>query len=171
METLSHFMVGDWIVHTYYGVGQIKAIESKPIQGKPATCFKVKTKDSTFWFPVKNSDNPRIRPIATKEIVKQAINYLRRKPADLDKDKNYWKEQIREVQTDGDLVRISKLIRNLSGQKTHRNLIQSEVTALENFKEKLLQEWAVIMDTDIDTIRPRLRAYIQESKTKIGILR
>jgi RNA polymerase-interacting CarD/CdnL/TRCF family regulator len=168
MEAQYQYIVGDWVVHTQYGVGQIKNIEVKPINGKTAACFKVKTRDCTFWFPATGSNNPRIRPIGTREIVHQVIRILRRKPANLDKDKKYWRDRIHEIRSEGDLVTISKLIRNLSGQKALRNLIQSEQKALVYFKERLMGEWAVIMDTDIESIRPRLQAYIQESNAKIG---
>jgi RNA polymerase-interacting CarD/CdnL/TRCF family regulator len=170
MEALLLYTVGDWVVHSHYGVGQIKNLEIKPIHGKPTACFKVMTRDSTFWFPATGSNNPRIRPIGTRDIVRQVVRTLRRKPANLDKDKKYWRDRIQEVQSEGDLVTISKLIRNLSGQKTLRNLIQSEQKALVYFKERLVGEWAVIMDTDTETIRPRLQAYIQESNAKIGAI-
>jgi RNA polymerase-interacting CarD/CdnL/TRCF family regulator len=32
---------GDWIVHAYYGVGQVKGIEKKELEGEKKLFFKV----------------------------------------------------------------------------------------------------------------------------------
>ena len=66
MDSSLPFTTGDWVVHLYYGVGQIKAIEEKPIDGEKQDCYKVKTKNSTFWFPTIDEDK---RPL------NRALNY------------------------------------------------------------------------------------------------
>ena len=42
---------GDWIVHSYYGIGQIRNVETKLIDKKKVRYYKVKAKNSTFLFP------------------------------------------------------------------------------------------------------------------------
>lgn len=169
MDSNLPYSNGDWIVHSHYGVGQIKRIEVKPIHGEDIKCFKVKTKDSTYWFPISDADNPRIRPVASKAIIQKVIKNLRRKPSNLDKDRIYWKKRIEEVQVEGDLLSISKLVRDLSGQQVIRDLNQTEENALEHFKERLLREWASSIQEEVEKIRPLLYAYIQESKAKIKV--
>ena len=132
-------------------------------------CFRVKTKDSTFWFPTNEKENPRIRPVSTKGIIEKVIQTLRRKSTYLDTDRNFWKEQIKIAQSEGDLVLVSKVIRDLSAQKVIRKLNVTEEKALDSFKERLVREWAAILDADIGRIRPEMNAYIQESKNKIKI--
>ena len=169
METNILYSVGDWVVHKLYGVGQIKGVEARPIHGESMKCFRVKTKDSTFWFPATDDENPRIRPVASEKIIERVIKTLRRKASSLDTDRKYWKEQISEVQSGGDLISISKLIRDLSAQQVLRKLNQSEERALDYFRERLLREWAAIMRVDVKQIQPKLNAYIQESKDKIEV--
>ena len=130
-------------------------------------CFRVKTKNSTFWFPATQDENPRIRPIASEKIIDRVIKTLRRKASSLDTDRKYWKEQISETQSGGDIISISKLIRDLSAQQVLRKLNQSEEKALDYFRERLLREWSAIMRVDIKQIQPKLNAYLQESKDKI----
>ena len=79
MDSNMAYTIDDWVVHTHYGVGQIKRIEVKPIHGEDTKCFKVTTKDGTFWFPTTDDDNPRIRPVASKEIIHKVVKTLRRK--------------------------------------------------------------------------------------------
>ena len=169
MDSNGLYSINDWVVHTYYGVGQIKQIETKPIHGEATKCFKVKTKDCTYWFPTTDDDNPRIRPIATKDIIHKAIKNLRRKSNKLEADKGYWKKRIDEVHSNSDLLSISILIRDLSEQQVVRKLNQTEEGALEHFKERLLREWASIVGEDVEQLSPRLQAYIQESQMKVNV--
>lgn len=169
MDSTPAYAINDWVVHTYYGVGQIKRIETKPIHGEDTRCFKVKTNDSTFWFPTTDSDNPRVRPVASKDDIDKMIKNLRRKSNKLDSDRQVWKKRIAEIQPDGDLLAISVLIRDLSAQQVVRQLNQTEQDALEHLKERLLREWASIINERVEKLRPELNAYIKESQAKIKV--
>ena len=169
MDSNTTYSTGDWVVHLHYGVGQINRIEVKPILGEDTKCFKVKTRDSTYWFPTTDTDNPRIRPVASQDVIKKVIKNLRRKASDLDTDRKHWKEKIDEVQADGDLISISNLVRDLSAQQVLRDLNDTEKKALEQFTERLLREWALIMKEEVEKIRPKFLAYIEESMAKIEV--
>ena len=169
MDTITTLSTGDWLVHRFYGVGQIIRIEDKPIHEVATKCFQVKTNDSTYWFPTTDTANPRIRPIASEEIIHKAINNLRSQATYLDTDRTYWKQIIEDVQADNDLISISLLIRDLSAQQVIRSLNQIEREALNHFKERLLGEWASIMGEKIEILRPRLRSYIQEGQAKLDL--
>jgi RNA polymerase-interacting CarD/CdnL/TRCF family regulator len=169
MDSRPAYSIDDWVVHTYYGVGQIKRIETKPIHGEETKCFKVKTNDCTFWFPTTDSDNPRVRPVASKDDIDKMIKSLRRKSNKLDRDRQTWKKRIAEIKPDGDLLAISVLIRDLSAQQVVRQLNQTEQDALENLKERLLREWASIINERVEKLRPELNAYIKESQAKIEV--
>lgn len=169
METSTTYSVDDWIVHAYYGLGKIKKVEVKPINGEDTKCFKVTTKDSTFWFPTADDDNPRIRPIETKEIIHKVIKNLRRKSNKLDTERKFWKKRIDEVQSSGDLISTSILIRDLSAQQVLRNLNQTEEDALERFKKRLLLEWSLITQDPVQELQSEIHDYIQESQAKIKV--
>ena len=120
MEQDTQFSVGTWIVHSQYGVGQIQKTEVMPFHGEQTECFRVQVKDGAFWFPTDSVENPRIRPVASQEIIPKVIKNLRRKPGKLEKDKKYWDKQIKAVTSNDDLVKISQLIRDLSAQLPRR---------------------------------------------------
>jgi RNA polymerase-interacting CarD/CdnL/TRCF family regulator len=163
------YSVDDWVVHTQYGVGQIKRIEVKPIHGEKTDCFKVKTNDCTYWFPTNDIDNPRIRSVASKDVIQKIIKNLRRKSSRLDTDRRVWKQRIEEAQADGDLISLSVIIRDLSTQKILRQLNQTEDDALEYFKDRLVREWASITGENISDLRNSLQDYIQESQSKVKV--
>jgi RNA polymerase-interacting CarD/CdnL/TRCF family regulator len=167
MQQEIEFSVGEWIVHSQYGVGQIRKTEVMPFHGEQTECFRVQVQDGAFWFPTDTSENPRIRRVASEEIIPKVIKNLRRKPARLDKDKKYWGQQIKVVPLDGDLLTISQLVRDLSAQQSRKRLNDSQIRALTRFTERLINEWAAITDTAVDQIRPQFNQYIQESIAKI----
>ena len=169
MDADNTYSTGDWIVHTHYGVGQIKRIEVKPIHDVDTKCFKVKTTDSTYWFPMTSDDNPRIRPVASQVIIDEVIENLRRKASTQDTDRKYWKEKIEEVQAESDLLSISNLVRDLHTQQSLRELNQTEKDALKHFTDRLLREWASITHDEIDQIQVLFHTYIQESMSKITV--
>ena len=169
MEQEIHYSIGEWVVHNQYGVGQIKKTEVMPLHGEQTECFKVQVKDGSFWFPTDSLDNPRIRPVASEEIVSKVIKNLRRKPSNLIQNKKYWTQRIKDVSLHDDLLSISHLIRDLSAQKALKRLNDSHIRALSKFKERLLLEWTAISSGDIKEIRSQFNKHISESKAKINI--
>jgi len=169
MDSNDIYSTGDWVVHSHYGVGQIKKIEIKPINEENMKCFNVKTKDCTYWFPTTDTDNPRIRPVASQAIIHNVIKKLRTKANTQETDRQYWKDKIEEVQADGDLISISILVRDLSTQQILRDLNQTEKDALNHYEEQLLREWASIVQEEVEILRSTLHTYIQESQAKIEV--
>ena len=167
MEQEAHFSIGEWVVHSQYGVGQIKKTEVMPLHGKRTECFKVQVRDGAFWFPTNEAENPRIRPVASQEIISKVIKNLRRKPGNIDHDKKYWTQRIKDVPLDSDLVTISKLIRDLSAQKALKRLNDTQIRALSKFKERLMFEWSAITGVVIEEIRTQFNKLVSESKAKI----
>lgn len=169
MDTNFTYSLGDWVVHSYYGLGQIIRIEDKPIQDVDTPCYKVKTKDSTYWFPTTGTRNPRIRPVASEAIIDNVIRTLRSEASTLDTDRMLWKKMIEDVQAENELLSISALVRDLSAQQVIRNLNQIERDALSHNKERLLLEWALIVPEEIEELRSRLSRLIHESQSNIDV--
>jgi RNA polymerase-interacting CarD/CdnL/TRCF family regulator len=163
VESLPEYTVGDWIVHHSYGVGQIRNIEVKPIHGEQVKCFRVKTKDSAFWFPKNRPDNPRIRPVVTPDIIERAIEALKKPVSDMDTDRKMWKKRIEEAKASDDLIATSQIVRDLNHLRTQRKLNQTEEKALNDFSDRLIDEWATAMKTDSSVVRRELNMCIQAS--------
>ena len=161
------YSLGDMVFHRYYGVGQIEGIECKPLNGIEVECFKVKTENGIYWFPTDSLDNPRVHPVASQDAIDEAIKILRSAPQNLENDPLQWKERIDSVQTDGDFLAISSLVRDLTALKTKKKLNQTQDQALNNLQERLLREWAASIEVDAKSIRPELNEYLQESNTYI----
>jgi RNA polymerase-interacting CarD/CdnL/TRCF family regulator len=161
----SIYSLGDMVVHRYYGIGQIDGIERRRLNGVEVECFKVKTENGDYWFPTASSDNPRVHPVASQELVQRAIEILRSEPHGFENNPLQWKERIDVVQTDGDFLAISSLVRDLAALKAKKKLNRTQDQALTNLEGRLLREWAASLQVDAKSIRPRLHAYLQESYT------
>ena len=161
-EINSPYGIGDWIVHHVYGIGQIREIEKKTIRGELVACFRVRAKESAqWWFPKSGADNPRIRPVASQNLLQRAQRELQKTVRYLDPDRGMWKSRIDEARASDGLIAASQIVRDLTILKTQRKMNQTEMRALEHFTDRLLREWAATMNMDIDTIRPKLNHYLQ----------
>jgi RNA polymerase-interacting CarD/CdnL/TRCF family regulator len=168
-EALPQYTVGDWVVHHFYGTGQIKKIEEKPIHGEKVKCFRVKTKDGAFWFPMNQLDIPRIRPVAMPDTIQRAQKELQKTVRDLDPDRNLWKNRIDEVRASYDLIATSQMVRDLTILKTQRKSKQTEEKALNHFAERLISEWSATMKTDVETIRQQLNGYLRAIRERASV--
>ena len=168
MDNLLQYVPGDIVVHRYYGIGKIDGIEIRPFNGIEVECYKVKTRDSTYWFPTDSANNPRVRPMVSQEIIQKAIEILRSEPHGLEIDLLQWKERIDEVQSNGDFLDISSLIRDLAALKTRKKkLSQIQDHALNNLEDRLIGEWAASLGSETKAIRPMLLACLRESTANL----
>lgn len=166
-ETLE-FRKGDWIVHKHYGVGQIKSIEKKRIGDESASYYRVKTRNSTFWVPVKGVDSPRIRPIASKYKMRRALTTLRRKPKEM--DSNYKKRQIhiQEALADGSLTVIAELVRDLAWRQNSTKLNPGEEDVLNKLVNRLVKEWSICMKVDMSEAKQKLNDILHKQPQEVG---
>ena len=163
-ERNTTYSIGDWVVHHAYGIGQIKEVEKKPIGGEQVYCFRVITNaGAEWWFPQNETDNPRIRPVASPEVMQRIQTELQQPVEDLDPDREVWKSRINEVRASDDLIATSQIVRDLTILKTKRKLNQTESSALSHFTERLLREWSATMDMDTKTVQ---KFKIFNSKTR-----
>lgn len=153
---------GDWIVHLYHGVGQIVGIEKKYLEGEIVSYFKVKTRDSTFWVPVKQVDNVRIRRIASRKDIQEVLNILKRKPRAMSDDHAQRKSRISSVKEDGTLAAMARMVRDLTARQKQTRLNDSEERALNWFTERLLSEWATCFGIRLEEARKRLSQILQK---------
>lgn len=159
------YSLGDRVVHCFYGIGRIEGVECKPLNGVEVECFKVKTGNSVYWFPTDSLDNPRVHPVASRDLIRRAIEILRSAPRSLENDPLQWKERIDDVKTRGDFLAISGLVRDLAALKLKKKLNRTQDQALNNMEERLLEEWAASLEVEPKTIRPILHAYLEESNS------
>ena len=150
MAKKTTYSKGSWIVHHYYGVGQVKGIEKKELDGTKISYYKVQTRNSLYWIPVDSEDNTRLRPLSSPEEIKKIARILSRKPSEMDPDHMQRKRVIRDVLAEGSLLDMARVIRDLSARQTIKKLNPTEEDALKRFRDRLVREWSVCLEMDME---------------------
>lgn len=165
-----NFSKGDWLVHSSYGVGQIKSVEEKPIHGELVSVFRVKTKNSIYWLPVENAGNSRIRRVANKEKLTEALAQLETNPQEMGNDYRTRKVHIAEVFSNGSIKQKVKLFRDLMGLRKEKIWSNTENDAANTIFEQLSSEYAVSFDVPLEEAREKINSIIEENSENLSML-
>ncbi len=150
------FVKGSWIVHVYYGVGQVIRLEKKCLDGKKTIYYRVEGKDGTFWLPVNKADNKRVRPIASQKQLNSAINAIKEEPRTFTEDYKQRQIMLNESKSEGSLHETACLVRDLSYWEANKHLNLSEKETLEYLKSRLSMEWSVVFNIKQQEARTKL---------------
>jgi RNA polymerase-interacting CarD/CdnL/TRCF family regulator len=157
MEAQRSFKEGDWVVHAYYGVGRIEGTEEKDISGEKTSYFRIKTADSTYWMPVEQMNNELVRPLSSAGAFSEAVAALESPPREMSSNHRTRRSRIQEVRLDNSPQAIAGLIRDLRARKVAKNgLHLKERKALDTFKTRMAQEWAVVAGTRTEKVLRRI---------------
>lgn len=156
---------GDWLVHPSYGIGQVKKIEKKKIEGQKIKFYRVEGDNTTFWLPVGKLENSRVRRLATRRQFRGAIKLLKKTPREMDPDHLKRRTRIKEVMSTGSLRAVVRAIRDLSARDSEKRLSDTERRALEQFIDTLVEEWAITEEIDEHEARTELQEMLDDSFT------
>ena len=162
------FSKGDWIVHARYGVGQVKGIEKKELEGEKKLFFKVKTFDGIYWLSVVRTDVEYIRPITSEYQIRRALTIIRKPPEKLPENHTKRNKLIIETLKDSSLYPKARMIRDLNGKQQESRLNFTEEDTFLMLKNQLLNEWSVVQDVDRETLEEKLDQALETSIEKIA---
>ncbi len=137
------FSRGDWIVHSYYGVGKVKKIEKKKIDGEKKKFYRVESDMTTYWIPLEGASESHIRAAATRTSLRRALNLLTQKPAEMDAHFKARQSRIEEVLANCNLREMIKLVRDLWARGQVEKLGALELSALQQAMDNLVVEIAL----------------------------
>ena len=162
------YSTGDWIVHAHYGVGQVKGIEKKVLEGEKKLFFKVKTFDGVYWLSVVKTNVEYIRPITSEHQIKRALTIIRRPPKQLSENHSQRNKAISDALNDPSIYAKARMIRDLNGKQQESKLNFTEEDAFLKMKKQLLNEWSVVQDTDRKVLEEKLDKALETSAEKIA---
>lgn len=154
---------GEWLYHPYHGVGQIVDIESKELAGEETKYYRVETNDSTFWIPVGEEDDSKVRPVVSQSRFRKALKILRNPPDEMASNYRKRKSRIENVKSEGTLNGIVRMVRDLVGKRRESSLNTTEQQALRHFRQSLIDEWSVVEGVTPAEARSELRKMLRES--------
>ena len=158
---------GDWIVHAHYGVGQVKGIEKKELDGEKKVFFRVKTFEGVYWLSVVRTDVEYIRPITSEHQIRRALTIIRKPPEKLPENHTKRNKMIIEALKDPALYPKARMIRDLNGKQQESKLNFTEEDAFLKMKKQLINEWSIVKDTDRDVLEEKLEKALETSVEKL----
>lgn len=153
-KTVYH--VGDWIVHSRYGLGKIEGRDVKSLGGEERRYFKVGFSGGFYWLPKTNVNAAYIRPLASEKDVKGALKVLKAEFQPLPKNHKDRQKKIKECLKGVSLKEKAKLIRDLTARKTEHHLNFKENEVLDRLKDDFLKEWQLCCGKDMSTLEEKL---------------
>lgn len=144
---------GAWIVHTNYGIGQIKGIDVKDISGEETHYYRIKAKDSTFWIPVDQLDGELLRPVSTQQEIQQAVAVLQKPPQEMSSNYKVRQQRIQKARIRNTPKAMARVIRDLRARRRKKGpLNTTERSAYQTFKQRLIEEWAVVTGNGVEKV-------------------
>lgn len=143
------FSPGDWVVHRNYGIGQIKAIETKTIGEKETTYYKIEAhNNSMIWAPV-TSEEKLLRSAASKDEFAEVVQVLKRPSHRMNTHFQTRIARIRQVSREGNPVMLARTVRDLWARRSRRGQLSStEESHWRRLADRLIAEWTVSMGLD-----------------------
>jgi len=154
----SAYTTGDWIVHARYGVGQVKEMEKKELDGEKQDFYRVKTFDGEYWLSVSGTEVEYIRPITSEYKINRALTMIRETPEKLPESHTERSRAIIEAIKDSSLYTKARMIRDLHGKEQDSKLNFSEEDAFLKMKKQFLDEWSVIKNVDRKILEEKLNS-------------
>jgi RNA polymerase-interacting CarD/CdnL/TRCF family regulator len=158
---------GDWIVHAQYGVGEVRGVDSKSLNGEEKRYLRVKTLDGEYWLPSDRTDVDYIRPVASSETFRGAMTTIRKEPEPLNGDHKVRAREISAQLETGALIRIARLIRDLYGRGRIDKLNMSEEDTYNRIRKRFIDEWVIAAGLARDEAEHRLDEALELSVNKV----
>ena len=135
------FQIGDKVIHSTFGLGEIVHIEEKIIQGLPTNCYVVRTTELTVWIPINDLQQHSLRVPTPPEEFERLSVILTNPSETLLEDRELRQNQLLTQMKDGQLASICRVVRDLTHFKHSKKLNDQEKSILERAINSLLTEW------------------------------
>jgi CarD family transcriptional regulator len=135
------FHIGDKVIHSTYGLGEIVRIEEKVINDRPTNCYVVRTNELTIWIPINDLHQHSLRMPTLPDEFKRLFSILTSPSKALPDDRALRKDQLIAQMKDGQLSSICQIVRDLTNFKRIKKLNDQEKSILDRATNSLLTEW------------------------------
>jgi CarD family transcriptional regulator len=143
------FQIGDKVIHWTYGLGEIVHIEEKVINGRTTNCYVFRTPDLAAWIPVNELQQGSLRMPTSPEEFEKVFTTMTAPCEGLLEDRILRKNQLMAQMTDGKLLSICQVVRDLTNFKRGKKLNEQEKYILERAIKSLLTEWAYSLNVSL----------------------
>jgi len=153
------FIKGDIAVYPAHGVGYIKSIENKVINGENMSFYMMKIVENgmVIMIPTSNVDSVGLRNVIPEKEVSQVYKVMQEKTHN--GNKQTWNRRYREymdkIKT-GSIYDVAEVFRDLFQLKLEKDLSFGERKLLDTAQSLLVQELSIAKDVDEDVMRTEI---------------
>jgi CarD family transcriptional regulator len=135
------FHIGDKVIHSTYGMGEIVHIEEKVIHDCLTNCYVVRTNELTIWIPINDLHQHSLRTPTLPDEFIRLFSILTNPGEALPEDRILRKDQLLARMKNGQLASICHVVRDLTQFRCLKKLSEQEKSILERAMNSLLTEW------------------------------
>lgn len=165
----NRFDVGEWVVHYFYGVGQVKDIVVKGLGENRQQFYKISTANIDYWLPMDDEQTDHVQPIRSRERFSETLKIMAQAPEKIADHHKSRKTKIQERWRKGSLASRARLLRDLNGRLALEKINFNERQMLENVRSFYIEEWliadkSITRKTAREAIRDALKTSIKKAK-------
>ena len=150
------FQIGDKVIHSVHGLGEVVQIEDKMIHDHIQSCYVVRTHNLTIWVPVDNGDQHSLRAPSSKNEFENLFSVFHGPYEPLPEDRLERKRLLLDLLKDGQLSSIFRVVGDLSRFGNKRKLSDEDKAILERATNSLLAEWVFALSVPIAQARQQM---------------
>ncbi len=156
------FQIGDKVIHSTFGLGEIVQIEEKMIHGNLTNCYVFRINEMSTWIPINSQDQHTLRVPTPPDEFGRVSAILASPGETLLEDRAQRKDQLLARIRDGQLSSICQVVRDLTYFKRSKKLNEQENSLLERATNSLLTEWTYSKGITLPQARKALENLLGE---------
>lgn len=152
------FSVGQTLIHPYHGAGEVVDVEDKElVEGfEHYYVIRFEGKELTTRIPIRNADDFGLRSVMSDDKFDRAMETLRTMPEELPSHFKSRRAKVEDMIRSAQPVKIAKAVRDLTWRKKDEHLTKADRRLLMEGKDLLVDEMALVSDSDPETIRVQI---------------
>ena len=152
------FIVGDKVVYPMHGAGVVEAIEQRTILGEEREYYVLRMPigEMQVLVPVHSMRDAGLRPIVGRDEANRVFALLCEKAT---QEQGNWNRRYRsnlEKLKSGDIFELAAVVRNMTRRDQAKGLSTTEKKMLENARQLLVSELALVEGVLPETVVSRL---------------
>lgn len=166
------FKVGETVVYPHHGAATIEEIVTRKVKGVDTTylVLRVNQGDLVIQVPADNVEEVGVRDVVDERGVEEVLGVLRE--AEVEEPSN-WSRRFKANQekiSNGDIVRVSEVVRDLSRRDADKGLSAGEKRMLTKARQILTSELALARNIDEEEAGALLDVVLQEGIEAVAAL-
>lgn len=159
------FNVGDVVVHSEHGIGQVVRLEEKRFFGVESRLYyEVNMPNTTVWVPVEAGAPIGLRPVTDRADLPRYRRVLTSRPLSLDKDRRQRQLYVSQRLKQGSFELLCEVVRDLTASSWRKSLNEWDSLALRRAYDNLCQEWALSAAVPLAEARDEIEALLAEAR-------